>query len=88
MSFYPPDAQGGVDRKSQIMSSLVGPIAGHCVLAFGILWWAWDLYILPRLGYYFETEENKVYDDRWRTEILDVRYDVSKFFIESHLFQF
>ena len=83
MSFYPPDPQGGVDRKSQIVSSLVGPIAGHCVLAFGVLWWAWDLYILPRLGYHFKTEENKVYNDRWRTEILDVQYIVSKFFLRT-----
>ena len=77
MSFYPPDTQDGVDRKSQIVSSLVGPIAGHCVLAFGVLWWIWDLYLLPRLGYYFETEEKKEYDDRWGAEILDVHYIVS-----------
>ena len=78
MSFYPPDPQDGVDRKSQIVSSLVGPIAGHCILAFGVLWWVWDLYILPRLGYHFETKEEKKYDDSWRAEVLDVHYIVSE----------
>ena len=78
MSFYHHDTQDGVDSKSQIVSSLIGPIAGHSVLAFGVLWWAWDLYILPRLGYHFETEEKKVYDPKWGAEILDIRYIVSK----------
>ena len=84
MSFYPPDEHDGVDRKSQIVSSLVGPIAGHCVLAFGILWWAWDLYILPYFGYKFETEEKREYSERWGAEILDVGYIVSKADPRSH----
>ena len=83
MSFYPPDKQDGVDRKSQIVSNLVGPIAGHCVLAFGILWWAWDLYILPYFGYRFDTEENKEYSEEWGAEVLNVRYNVSNFYFRA-----
>ena len=77
LSFFPSDAQEGVDRKHQILSALIQPIAGHCVLALGILWWVFDLYILPSLGYKFEIEEVKVYSDRWAAQVLDVRFVVS-----------
>ena len=60
------------------MSALAGPIAGHCILAFGVLWWAWDYYMLPKLGYVFKIKEKKVYSDRWKTEILDIQYMVSQ----------
>lgn len=75
-SFYPPDRQPNVKRSSQIFSALIGPIAGHCVLALGVLLWLWDLYILPRLGYIFEVDEERVFSEMWGTEILRVHYSV------------
>ena len=84
LSFFPPDAQEGVERKHQIITALIQPIAGHCVLALGVLWWVFDLHILPRLGYLFEIEENQVYSEQWRAQVLDVRYVVSVFNQLSH----
>ena len=78
MSFYPPDEQEGVDRKSQVITALVGPIAGHCVLAFGIMWWVWDLYVLPNVGYIFKAEEKKIDSEKWGTKIVNVHFTVSK----------
>ena len=75
-SFYPSDRQPNVDRASQIISALIGPMAGHCVLALGVLLWLWDLYILPRLGYIFEVDEERVFSEMWGTEILRVHYSV------------
>ena len=77
-SFFPPDRQPNVERSSQIFSALIGPIAGHCVLTFGVLLWVWDLYILPRLGYIFEVDEEMVFSEAWGAEILRVRYSVGR----------
>lgn len=77
LSFYPPDSKGTQDRRVQILSALVGPVAGHCVLLFGILWWAWDRHLLPAIGYHFSTQETTIYSSRWRVEIIEVHFYVS-----------
>ena len=77
-SFYPPDRQPNVDRSHQILSALIGPTAGHCVLAFGAAWWCWDRYLLPRLGYEFEVTEEKVYSEQWGADVLEINYSVGE----------
>ena len=82
-SFFPPQTDGAPNTKGQIVSALAGPIAGHSILAFGAIWWTWDLQILPRIGYHFEATDGEIdYSEMWKAHTLKVTFNVSVNFMD------
>ena len=66
------------NTKGQIISALAGPIAGHSIIAFGVIWWAWDYKILPGIGYHFKAIDGEIsYSEAWKADTLKVTFNVS-----------
>ena len=77
-SFFPSQTKAVPNTKGQIITALAGPIAGHSIIAFGVIWWAWDRKILPRLGYHFKVSAGEIsYSEAWKADTLKVTFSVS-----------
>ena len=61
VSWFPSDLQNALHTKSRILSGYVGPTIVMCIFGAGALYWAWDIHILPILGY--RLERNREVED-------------------------
>ena len=77
LSFVPANLPDTVSKNAPTLPWYTGPVAGLGVIAFGILWWAWDRHVLKRLGYHFWFNENWYFNDHWKIDALRVNYYVS-----------
>ena len=59
LSFVPGNLPALSKPTNSYLPWYTGPVAGLAVLSFGVAWWAWDLYILPRLGYHVSINPNE-----------------------------
>jgi len=58
VSWFPASLGVALGTTQPTLPYYTGPVAGLCVIGFGILWWAWDTYIAQAFGYLFWTTEN------------------------------
>lgn len=72
LSWWPANVQQTLATKALTLPSYTGPIIGTSILAAGIVHWVWDIYILPRFGYFFDASEQVVGDN-----VVEVTYIVS-----------
>jgi hypothetical protein len=51
VSWFPANLQNTLHTKARIVPSYVGPVVVICCFATGAVYWLWDLYLAPALGY-------------------------------------
>ena len=51
VSWFPASLQNTLHTKARVVSSYVGPVVTICCFAAGAVYWLWDLYLAPVLGY-------------------------------------
>jgi hypothetical protein len=54
VSWFPASLKTSLHTNSRLITSYAGPTTGVIIYAAGALYWGWDLYILPILGYNFK----------------------------------
>jgi hypothetical protein len=74
VAWFPPKLQDSLHTNSRIVTSYAGPTTGVLIYVAGALYWAWDTYVLPALGYKFEPlpEEQKA------DGTIEIRFKVSR----------
>jgi hypothetical protein len=51
VSWFPASLQNTLHTKARVVPSYVGPVVTMCCFAAGAVYWLWDLYLAPALGY-------------------------------------
>ena len=77
LSWFPLNERKMLHTSTPVLPYFTGSVAGMAMLAFGVLWWLLDHYLLPKLGYRFWTDEESEYSPYWRVYILRVGFYVS-----------
>ena len=77
LSWFPVDVQQTLGTAVPVLPYFTGPIAALCLLAFGALYWCWDLHVLPFLGYTIKIVPDEVDDETWNVRTLRINFYVS-----------
>lgn len=78
--WWPGNLEKATGTAHETLPYYIVPVTGLAIIAFGVLWWAWDYYILPLFGYHFSVNEVEEDSQRWRAKIIRVNFHVSYIF--------
>ena len=79
MAWFPSGFQDALHKlkpTERVVPSLIAPILAVACFGFGVVYWAWDMYILRFLGYELETLQE--YPDHEDALVMHMTFEVSQ----------